>query len=223
MQGKKTDNKKQKAIRQSDSDQSTTSVSDFDMTLNDSSDLSLTDIVNVNESDPDENAEAMKELKEKEIAVERKRKETNADKNESKNRCSENKIKNDNKMRKNSSNDALKLPKLTTESVDKYYATLYTSPALTYFWGKVKKTFEDEEDGDVERVEMDFLHKKDIGSNPDNWTWVHKSNTKDISIVQKQFVFYGPVYPEINKGKFTFPDKEVKKFLFEDLKDKIDC
>ena len=84
--------------------------------------------------------------------------------------------------------------------------------------GKIIKTFENDVDSDVIEAEMDFLSKKDIGSDPQNWTWVHKPN-KDIEIVKTKYILYGPVTPEIRKGKFTFPDKLVHEYMLELQKD----
>ncbi|KAK4305728.1 hypothetical protein Pmani_022387 [Petrolisthes manimaculis] len=56
-------------------------------------------------------------------------------------------------------------PKLSEESIGKYFAVYYTEP-LTYYWGKVTKVLYEDEDGEVTRVEVDFLKKETIASNP---------------------------------------------------------
>ena len=39
-----------------------------------------------------------------------------------------------------------------------------------------------------DNVEIDFLHKKDLASDPNDWTWTTKA-TQDIDIVSTQFCF----------------------------------
>ena len=63
----------------------------------------------------------------------------------------------------------LEMPKLTRESEGKYFAVYYTEPRVTYYWGKVLRTFSIEE-GEVSEVELNFLKKKTIGSDPKDWS-----------------------------------------------------
>ena len=48
------------------------------------------------------------------------------------------------------------------------------------------------------KVEIEFLRKKDIGSDPNDWTWTTKA-IKDIYIVSTLFVLYGPCQPTVVK------------------------
>ena len=58
----------------------------------------------------------------------------------------------------------LELPIINEDSIGKYYATYYTDPKVDY-WGKIIKTFEDDEDSTTSnKVEIDFLHKKHLAS-----------------------------------------------------------
>ena len=75
------------------------------------------------------------------------------------------------------------------------------------------KTFtNDDDDDDIEKVEVDFLHQKAVSSNPRDWTWCERP-VKDDDILESQYIFYGPVLPEIKKGVFTFPDVEANDCL----------
>ena len=63
------------------------------------------------------------------------------------------------------------LPKLNEASIGKYYAVYYTIPALTYYWGKVLDTFENDPDADVNEAGFDFVKRKKISSDPSQITW----------------------------------------------------
>ena len=51
-------------------------------------------------------------------------------------------------------------------TVLKMVKTHITEPKITYYWGKVLKIFFSEKEGDVLDVEVSFLKKKTISSNP---------------------------------------------------------
>ena len=82
-----------------------------------------------------------------------------------------------------------------------------------YFWGKVIKTFSNDIKEEVSEVEIEFLTKKDIGSDPKTWTWIERSHKKDIQTVDAKYIFYGPAEPNITKGKFIFPDEAATSCL----------
>ena len=103
------------------------------------------------------------------------------------------------------------LPKITCNSEENYFAVYYTEPRVTYYWGRVMRTFSKEE-GEVSEVELNFLKEKTIGSNPKDWSWVERK-TSDVSVVPVQYVFFGPVHPEITKSTFYFPDITVSGYL----------
>ncbi len=110
-----------------------------------------------------------------------------------------------NEQQENADTNHDMMPKLSDDSVNKYYAVFYTDPKLKYYWGKVTKTFtNDDDDDDIEKVEVDFLQQKAFGSNPHDWTWCERP-VKDIEVLESQYIFYGPVLPEIKKRSFHFP------------------
>ena len=192
------------------SDELSTSISDDHMSLNDSSDLSLQDLLQNDEETGDELDQSSRKSKcaGKEHLIKKTIKQVKSKDNEESKRAE---VKVNAEM---NTGEELKNPTITEESIGKYYATLYTSPKTTYYWGKVLKTFENDVDSEVESVEMDFLSKKDLGSNPESWTWNQKGRP-DIEIVEAKYIFYGPALPDINKGKFSFPDKQVYEYLLE--------
>ena len=87
------------------------------------------------------------------------------------------------------------------------YAVYYTEPRVIYYWGKIVKTFADDDDSPVNKVEIDCLQKKNISSDPKEWTWTERNTKKDIDVVDKEYIFYGPVVPMIMKNIFRFPDE----------------
>ncbi|KAK8371954.1 hypothetical protein O3P69_016297 [Scylla paramamosain] len=97
-----------------------------------------------------------------------------------------------NEQQENADTNHDMMPKLSDDSVNKYYAVFYTDPKLKYYWGKVTKTFtNDDDDDDIEKVEVDFLQQKAFGSNPHDWTWCERP-VKDIEVLESQYIFYGP-------------------------------
>ena len=46
------------------------------------------------------------------------------------------------------------------EDVGKYVAVYYTDPKPYYCWGQIRKVFSNDEESTVEKIEVDFLHKK---------------------------------------------------------------
>ena len=110
-------------------------------------------------------------------------------------------------------------PKISEESIGKYYAVYYTEP-LTYYWGKVTKVFSEDEEGEVTRVELDFLRKKTITSNPKGWSWIERV-FKDLEIVPTDYVFYGPEKPNFEKSTLYFPDETVYTCLQNTLMHKM--
>ena len=68
------------------------------------------------------------------------------------------------------------------DSIGQYVAVLYTEPRPQYYWGIVTKTFSDDEETNVMKIEVDFLQKKTLSSDPSLWTWTEKTK-KDIDIV----------------------------------------
>ena len=94
---------------------------------------------------------------------------------------------------------------------------------MIYFWGKIIRTFADDDDTPVTKAEIDYLQKKNISSNPNEWTWIQRAqDKKDIDIVDTQYIFYGPEEPEVKKCLLRFPDeiafarlKKIEKALKE--------
>ena len=88
----------------------------------------------------------------------------------------------------------------------------YTSPALTHYWGKVLKTFENDPDADVNEAEFDFVKRKKISSDPSQitWTQVIKKN-RDISVALAHCMFYRPCLSEnLKMGEKKSQDNEAK-------------
>ena len=81
----------------------------------------------------------------------------------------------------------------------------YTEPQLSYYWGKVIKTFAQDEDADIDSLPINFLKQKNIGSDPSQWTWQDKK-AKEVTIVEARYILYGPVIPDIKNNVFIFPD-----------------
>lgn len=75
--------------------------------------------------------------------------------------------------------------------------------SIFYYWGKVTKLFSNDEDTEVTQVEVDFLQKKAISSNPAAWTWAEKT-VEEVLIIDSKFILFGPVLPEIRKNILTF-------------------
>jgi hypothetical protein len=94
--------------------------------------------------------------------------------------------------------------KLTEDAINKYVAVVYTDPKR-YYWGKVLKTFGQDDDADIDNLEVSFLKQKHLGSDPNQWTW-HDKKVEEVRFVSPKFILYGPVLPEITNGLFIFPD-----------------
>ena len=97
-------------------------------------------------------------------------------------------------------------------ALNKYVAVYYSDPNPTYYWGKVLKVFSNDEDTAVDKVEVDFLRRNKISSCPSEVDWTHKA-VKEILIVEKRFILYGPVVPEIRGRTFRFPDVQAMAAL----------
>lgn len=103
-------------------------------------------------------------------------------------------------------NTNVKIP-ITEESVNKWYAAYFTDRNPYYTWGKVKRIFtNDEEDEYAEKVELDFLKKKILSSNPKDVKWQEKPQ-KEVIIIESRYIFFGPECPDIDKGVFTFKNE----------------
>ena len=64
------------------------------------------------------------------------------------------------KLNGTTDNDTAKSVTIDDDSVNKFYAVLYTEPPQKqYYWGKLMKVFSDDEDTPVKIVEMMFLHR----------------------------------------------------------------
>ena len=108
--------------------------------------------------------------------------------------------------------DSRPLCSIDDADVHKYVAVYYSDPKPQYYWGKLTKVFSTDEDTDVTEVEVDFLQKKTISSDPSAWTWVEKK-VKEVLVIDVKFIVFGPVVPEIKKNVFTFPDVQATASL----------
>lgn len=99
------------------------------------------------------------------------------------------------------------IPVTTEYSTGKYFVVFYTEPNMLYFWGEVTKTFDNDDNGPVKKVETDCLQKKKKFSNPKKLTWVGRNRNKDVDIVEIDYIFYGPEEPVVRKGVHKFPDE----------------
>ena len=104
----------------------------------------------------------------------------------------------------------------TTEDADtyKYVAVYFSHPKPHYFWGKILKVFSSDEETDVTQVEVDFLQKKTISSDPSAWTWAEKT-LKEVLIIDAKFIVFGLLLPDVRKNIFRFPDVEAMASLRE--------
>ena len=66
--------------------------------------------------------------------------------------------------------------------------------------------FSHDEESDIAQIEVEFLQKKTVTSDPTRWTWGEPRNRKDVEIVNTKFVLLGPVLPNIGKNYLCFPD-----------------
>lgn len=99
------------------------------------------------------------------------------------------------------------------DSVNRYYAVIYTAPKKQYYWGKVTKVFSDDEEFAVNRVEMTFLHRKTLSSMPEKITWQWLS-VEDKHMVDVEYIFMGPCSPDIlKKGGYKFDDVKANKIM----------
>ena len=65
-----------------------------------------------------------------------------------------------------SKQEVFPMPQLDDSSVGKFFAVFYSTPTKSYYWGKITKTFEYDENENVSSVEEDFLRRKFISSDP---------------------------------------------------------
>ncbi|XP_050705474.1 uncharacterized protein LOC126990869 [Eriocheir sinensis] len=104
----------------------------------------------------------------------------------------------------------------TIEDADtyKYVAVYFSHPKPQYFWGKILKVFSSDEETEVTQVEVDFLQKKAISSDPSAWTWAEKT-VKEVLIIDTKFIVFGPLVPDVKKNIFRFPDVQAMASLRE--------
>ena len=74
------------------------------------------------------------------------------------------------------------------------------------------KTFSDDEETNLTKIEVDFLQKKTLSNDPSLWKCTEKTK-KDIDIVSVNYVLLGPLQPNVGKGLFHFPDVEATGLL----------
>ena len=99
-------------------------------------------------------------------------------------------------------------------ALNKYVAVFYLEPKPRYIWGKILKTFEDDEDAEVNQIEIEFLKRKCLSRDPKFWTW-HAPLKKDVKIVDVKYVLVGPCIPDVRSGKFYFPNREASDKLVQ--------
>lgn len=68
------------------------------------------------------------------------------------------------------------IPSDTLDSVGKYYAVYYTGPRFTYYCmgNENIKTFNDDDEGPVTKVEIDCLKKNQVTQRSGHWPWEQK-------------------------------------------------
>jgi hypothetical protein len=106
----------------------------------------------------------------------------------------------------------LLMPDITYACVanGKYYTCYYTKPKLTYYWGSITKTFSNDDDTNNTQSEVDFLKNISTSKTPKDWFWTKtKETSKDISILNNHFLFFGPVTPKWQIGVAYFPEDVV--------------
>ena len=105
---------------------------------------------------------------------------------------------------------------VTDDDVGKYVAVYYSCQKPSYYWGKITKVFSDDDDTDVTAVEVDFLQKKTLTSDPKLLTWCEKIR-KEVLVVETKYIIWGPVFADIiSKGLLRFPDVEATARLQKD-------
>ena len=84
--------------------------------------------------------------------------------------------------------------------------------------GKLLKVFREETDGDIEKAEFQFMHKKSASKDAVYWDW---PTNKDIDIVNIKYCFWGPSTAVLTasgraKSCFVFAEEEEiqEKFIF---------
>ena len=102
----------------------------------------------------------------------------------------------------------INMPNLDKDSIGKFYAVYYTEPKPRYYWGKIVHVFSHEEDGEINKVTVDFLRQKTISSNHQDWSW-DEPRAKDVDTVETKFVFHSPELPIITKSKFLFNENNA--------------
>lgn len=60
---------------------------------------------------------------------------------------------------------------INDESINKYFAMIYTDPKKHHYWRRVTKVFSDDEELPVNKVEVVFPHRKTLSSMPEKITW----------------------------------------------------
>ena len=226
---KKATGKKRK-LKEEDEDSDSTVVSSVAMTeANTSSDLSLEDLLRDDLEEVQDDLEEATEVRMEEVTQRReetedRREETEDRREETEDRREETDYRSD-KDRDYRHDEATadgteavtsKNGRPTIEDADtyKYVAVYFSHPKPHYFWGKVIKVFSSDEETDVTQVEVDFLQKKKISSDPSAWTWDEKT-LKEVLIIDTKFIVFGPLLPVIRKNIFHFPDVEAMASLRE--------
>lgn len=227
---KKATGKKRKLKEEEDEDSDSTVVSSVAMTeANTSSDLSLEDLLRDDLEEVQDDLEEATEVRMEEVTqrreeTEARRGETEDRRDETEDRREETDYRSD-KDRDYRHDEATadgteavtsKNGRPTIEDADtyKYVAVYFSHPKPQYFWGKILKVFSSDEETEVTQVEVDFLQKKAISSDPSAWTWAEKT-VKEVLIIDTKFIVFGPLVPDVKKNIFRFPDVEAMASLRE--------
>ena len=204
---KKTLGKKRK-LEEEDEDSDSTVVSSVAMTeANTSSDLSLEDLL----------GDALEEATEVRMEeVTQGREETEDRRKETDSRSDKDRDGRHDEATADGTEEVTSAKSGIIEDADihKYVAVYFSHPKPHYFWGKIVKVFSSDEETEVTQVEVDFLQKKTISSDPSAWTWAEKT-VKEVLIIDTKFIVFGPLLPDIRKNMFHFPDVEAMASLRE--------
>lgn len=99
------------------------------------------------------------------------------------------------------------------ESINKYFAVVYTEPKKQHYWGKVTKVFSEDDELPVNKVEMVFLRRKTLSSMPEKITWQWPP-VEDKHIIDTDYIFMGPCSPDLLKnGSYRFDDVKANDLL----------
>lgn len=196
---------KKRNLEEEDEDSDSTVVSSVAMTeANTSSDLSLLDLLRDDLEEVQDDLEEATEVRMEKVTQGREETEDRSDKDR------------DGRHDETTADgtEAVTSKSGTIEDADiyKYVAVYYSHPKPHYFWGKIVKVFSSDEETDVTQVEVDFLQRKAISSDPSAWTWAEKV-VKEVLIIDTQFIVFGPVLPEVKKNIFRFPDVQAMASL----------